>query len=471
MLATIQLGLFIGMLRYFREEGSVKPSTYWIASLGTSVIALFIFGFGVATNSAGTKNPEFNFTIANTLFYVAGVLQFLFCRSLNGPISPRLKYFFMGSVILFVPIFEYMRLNETFEMRTSFVVTITSIFFAWQIIQLNKKKKTDPSKQLLYIQFATGAELFLALGRLTILVASGLVVREVEQLPQTLIFLTIFQIVMNTLSYIAIGAYWSEKIAQANAKSEIENQEIKALLRERESLISSLLKANKTAATGALSASIAHELNQPLGASQLNIQFLQKKLSEGHLTTEQNQEILTALLADNQRATNIIQSLRSIFSDGKIGVERIDIVELVESVLKIAKPEIQAKSLQVVLRLESKSLIKANRGEIQQLLLNLINNAIQALSESTRAPRILQIESRDVPEGVQLLVSDNGSGVPIDTQAHLFELLSNSNKRSGMGLGLWLCHHIVSRHGGRIHYQDAPSGGAEFIVFLPSIQG
>ena len=208
-----------------------------------------------------------------------------------------------------------------------------------------------------------------------------------------------------------------------------------------------------------------------MGASQLNIQFLQKKLSEGHLTTEQNQEILTALLADNQRATNIIQSLRSIFSDGKIGVERIDITELVESVLKIAKPEIQAKSLQVVLRLESKSLIKANRGEIQQLLLNLINNAIQALSESTRAPRILQIESRDVPEGVQLLVSDNGSGVPIDTQAHLFELLSNSNKRSGMGLGLWLCHHIVSRHGGRIHYQDAPSGGAEFIVFLPSIQG
>ena len=471
MLATIQLGLFIGMLRYFREEGSVKPSTYWIASLGTSVIALFIFGFGVATNSAGTKNPEFNFTIANTLFYVAGVLQFLFCRSLNGPISPRLKYFFMGSVILFVPIFEYMRLNETFEMRTSFVVTITSIFFAWQIIQLNKKKKTDPSKQLLYIQFATGAELFLALGRLTILVASGLVVREVEQLPQTLIFLTIFQIVMNTLSYIAIGAYWSEKIAQANAKSEIENQEIKTLLRERESLISSLLRANKTAATGALSASIAHELNQPLGASQLNIQFLQKKLSEGHLTAEQNQEILTALLADNQRATNIIQSLRSIFSDGKIGVERIDITDLVESVLKIAKPEIQAKSLQVVLRLESKSLIKANRGEIQQLLLNLINNAIQALSESTRSPRILQIESRDVPEGVQLLVSDNGSGVPIDTQAHLFELLSNSNKRSGMGLGLWLCHHIVSRHGGRIHYQDAPSGGAEFIVFLPSIQG
>ncbi|QWD95261.1 HAMP domain-containing histidine kinase [Polynucleobacter sp. MG-Unter2-18] len=470
MLGTIQLGLLIGMLRYFLEKRGVKPSTYWISSLGTSVLALFIFGFGVATNSAGTKNPEFNFTIANSLFYIAGVLQFLFCRSLNGPISPRLKYFFIGSVILFVPIFEYMRQHGTFEMRTSFIVAIISIFFTWQIIELNIKKKTDPSKQLLYIQFATGAELFLALGRLTILLASGLVIREVEQLPQALIFLTIFQIVMNTLSYIAIGAYWSEKITQANTKSEVENLEIKKLLREREGLIASLLKANKTAATGALSASIAHELNQPLGASQLNIQFLQKKLAEGHLTTEQNQEILNALLEDNQRATTIIQSLRSIFSDGKIGVERIDIVELIESVLKIAKPEIQAKNLQVALRLESKSFINANRGEIQQVLLNLINNAIQALGESTRSPRMLQIKSHDVSEGIQLLVSDNGGGVAIDAQVHLFELLSGSHKRSGMGLGLWLCQHIVSRHGGYLRYQDAPGGGAQFIVFLPSIQ-
>ena len=291
-----------------------------------------------------------------------------------------------------------------------------------------------------------------------------------EQLPQLLILLTVGQLVVNTLSYIAIGGYWAEKVALANAKSKSENDEIKALIIERENLISTLLKANKTAATGALSASIAHELNQPLGASQLNIQFLQKKLSEGHLTAEQNQEILAALLADNQRATNIIQSLRSIFSDGKIGVVRINIVELIEPILKITKPEIQAKNIQVALDLSSRSAINVNRGEIQQALLNLINNAIQALSESTRSSRMLRIESRDVSGGIQLLISDNGGGVPIDAQMHLFELLSNSNKRSGMGLGLWLCQHIVSRHGGRIRYEDAPSGGAQFTVFLPSTQ-
>lgn len=470
ILATIQLGLLLGIYHYYRSQSTVRPSSYWMGSLVVSILALTTFGTGIVAIEDVSK-PEFNFTIANSLFYIAAVLQFLFCRSLNKPISRRLKYAFLLSVLIFIPSFEWMRLHGTFESRTAIICVITGFFFILQIFQLRTKRKTTPSQQLIYLQYATTAELFFAIGRLSVVIASGFTIRQVEQIPQLLILLTIMQIVMNTLAYIAIGGYWSERIALASAQSQNENEEIKSLLIERENLISNLLKANKTAATGALSASIAHELNQPLGASQLNIQFLQKKLSEGHLTTEQNQEILTALLADNQRATNIIQSLRSIFSDGKIGVERIDITELVESVLKIAKPEIQAKSLQVVLRLESKSLIKANRGEIQQVLLNLINNAIQALSESTRSPRTLQIESRDVSEGVQLLVSDNGGGVPIEAQAHLFELLSNSNKRSGMGLGLWLCHHIVSRHGGRIHYQDTPSGGAEFIVFLPSIQG
>jgi len=148
----------------------------------------------------------------------------------------------------------------------------------------------------MYLQYATTAELFFAIGRLSVVIASGFTIRQVEQIPQLLILLTITQIVMNTLAYIAIGGYWSERIALASAKSQVENEEIKSLLLERENLISNLLKANKTAATGALSASIAHELNQPLGASQLNIQFLQKKLSEGHLSNEQTQEVLNACL-------------------------------------------------------------------------------------------------------------------------------------------------------------------------------
>ncbi len=470
ILATIQLGLLLGLFRYSQSQAHSKPSPYWMGSLAANILALATFGVGILVNQSGAANPEFNFTIANTLFFVAAVLQLIFCHSLNHGITQRLRLILGFSVAIFFVIFESMRHYGSFEIRTIFMCILTTIFFIWQIFELQKKFSKSPSPQLRYLQYATGMEMFFAIGRIVILLMNSFSINQVNEIPQELVFFTIIQLVMNTLAYIAIGAYWTEVMVLANAKVEGENQEIKSLLRERESLIGSLLRANKTAATGALSASIAHELNQPLGASQLNIQFLQKKLAEGHLTPEQNKEVLIELLADNQRATNIIQSLRSIFSDGKIGAEQVELDELIESVLKIAKPEIQAKNIQVTLDLDSHSLLNVNRGEIQQVLLNLINNAIQALSESTRSSRTLTIESRDVVDGVSLGVADNGSGISTAVQGHLFELLSSSDKRSGMGLGLWLCQHIISRHGGRIQYRDAAGGGAEFIVFLPSIQ-
>lgn len=469
ILATIQLGLLLGVYHYYRSQNAVKPSSYWLGSLVISVLALTTFGTGIVTIE-DVARPEFNFTVSNTMFYIAATLQFLFCRSLVKPISNAIKYAFIASVFIFIPAFEWMRIYGTFEGRTAFMCIIASIFFIWQIIELKEKRRSAPSQQLIYLQYATTAELFFALSRIFVLLASGLTIRQVEQIPQLLILLTVTQLVMNTLSYIALGGYWSEKIAFANVRTESENQEIKSLLVERERLISNLLKANKTAATGALSASIAHELNQPLGASQLNIQFLQKKLSDGNLTAEQNQEVLTALLADNQRAANIIKSLRSIFSDEKTGVEEVDVKDLIQSVLQISNPQVHSKNIEIVLRLTSTAVIKVNRSEVQQVILNLMNNAIEALSESDRPNKTLIIETRNVDDGLELIFSDNGNGVDPEVQPHLFELFNGSIKKTGMGLGLWLCQHIVTRHSGYIHYEDVPDGGARFTVFLPLAQ-
>ncbi len=466
ILATIQLGLLLGIYHFHRSQTDLRPNRYWMSSLVTNILALLIFGGGILVIQ-GLERPEFNFTVANSLFYIAAIFQLLFCKSLNGPISQRMQYGFALSVIIFVATFEFLRAYGNYEIRTAFMCVIAAIFFSWQIAMLRHKRRSAPSQQLMYLQYATAVELSLALGRLGVLGSTTLTISQVEQIPQLLILLTIAQLVINTLSYIALGGYWAEKVALANTKSKSENDDIKALLSERESLISQLLKANKTAATGALSASIAHELNQPLGASFLNIQFLQKKLAEGSLSAEQNQEVLAALLSDNQRAATIIRSLRSIFSDGKLDIEQVELGELIETVLKITKPEIQSKNIQVILRLSSKSLVDVHRGEIQQVFLNLINNAIQALDISTVALRTLKVESYDVAGGIELLVIDNGPGIPAETKSHLFELLAGSDKKSGMGLGLWLCEHIISRHGGRISYQDAPGGGAQFTVFLP----
>ena len=466
ILATIQFGLLLGVYNYYRSQNAIRPSRYWMSSLVISILGLLIFGTGTVMLTDVT-HPGFDFAVANTLFFIAATLQFLFCRSLVKPIGKRLQIFFIVLTIIFLAVFEYMRAYGTFETRTALICFILIIFFIFQILALRTKRKCAPSQQLAYLQYATTAELLFALGRFVVLAANSVSITRLDQIPQILILFTVAQIVMSTLSYIAIGGYWAERIARETAKTGLENLEIRGLLIEREDLITSLLRVNKTATTGALSASIAHELNQPLGASSLNIQFLQKKLSEGGIDPDQEKDILETLLSDNQRAANIIKSLRSIFSESKLDAERVDLNELVDSVLQIARPEMKSKNIQVVLKSESHVIANVNRGELQQVMLNLINNAIQALVLSTQNHRKIMIEVHGQSSGFEICVADNGVGVSVENQPHLFELLSG-NKKTGMGLGLWLCQHIVTRHGGRISYEDAIGGGAKFTVFLPS---
>ena len=466
ILALIQAGLLLGIYNYYRTKTTVRASKYWMSSLLVSIFALLIFGVGVLVVSDLTT-PRFNFTIANTLFIAAAIFQGLFCSSLSRSISRRdLTIAGVGFLIFFIA-FEILRQVGTYEIRTIFMAGLSSVLYIWQILAIRKKRNLEPSIQLQYLQYVSSAELCFAISRVIILATQPYAIREVEQIPQALIFFTIGQLVMNTLAYIAIGGYWSEHISMANLRSEIENKEIKDLLQERELLINSLLKANKTVATGALSASIAHELNQPLGASQLNIQFLQKKLADGELNPLVQKEVLETLLADNQRAANVIRSLRSIFTDEKLASEVVKFTELMSSIEVIARPELQMQHIQLKLNLDQNLVMQIHRNELQQVLLNLINNAILALSKSSAIDKWIVITGKYTEQGVEVSVSDNGPGIPHEARERLFELFSASTHQ-GMGLGLWLCKHIIQRHGGKIWCEQVPNGGAKFSFTLPS---
>jgi signal transduction histidine kinase len=111
--------------------------------------------------------------------------------------------------------------------------------------------------------------------------------------------------------------------------------------------------------------------------------------------------------------------------------------------------------------------IAIHRGEIQQVILNLLNNAIQSLDSTEKSNKTITIRSTVHADALRLSITDNAAGVPQDRQDNLFELLS-STKQTGMGLGLWLCSHIVTRHGGKLWYENAKGGGANFVMKLPS---
>ena len=460
-ISLIMWGLVIGSKNLIQAKKIIQPEGFWYLALVLEAASFTFFAIASFVQIG-------LLTLANTCLLGGYLYLASYCRSLSRPISQQFKWGILLALLVIGLIFEYLMQRGTFVQRVGFVMVLTDLAIIWQLMELKRSYKLHTDLPIFLI-FTMAGELIFVTTRLFMLV-------YIEPLPAIHLYdeppLTaavrwiLFS--LTTLSYIAIIGHSLKKITIENTQTIRENQKITELLKEKERLIYGLLKANKTVATGALSASIAHELNQPLGASNLNIQFLKMKLEKGALNPELGKEILDSLEADNQRAATIVKSLRSIFTESDSSAEEVQLGDLISKVLDIVKPELKSKNIQIQLQVDDDLVIKVNPAEMVQVILNLVNNSVQALANSGTLQRRISIEAVKAGKLVQLSVSDNGTGVSPEFKPQLFELLSTT-KQTGMGLGLWLCRHIITRYGGSIVYEDADSGGAKFSMQLPSL--
>ncbi len=464
--SVIQLGLLLGILHYLRSDSKSKPNPYWIGALVTNILGLSSFAIGILMTNEVQKVPAI-FTLANTLFYAAAILQGLFFYSFNHKISRSLGLALIFSIFIYGIFFEYLRQQWTFESRTIFAVSTYAIILAWQIREAGVVNRKLRLQQLRYFQYAAiGEALFLA-PRLVVLFDAGHPINAIEQLPQLLVIFTFGQILMNSLSFIAIWGYWSETLAINSRVTETQNEEYRRLLAENETLIQSLLKINKNTTTGALTASIAHEINQPLGAIQINSEYLQRKVQEEKLDRQLINRLADDIAKDNMRAARIIQTLKLIFSEKYDAFpEKVSAAEVLESVALLTKSDLFEKDVQLIIDMPKSIWLPMSIGEAQQIFLNLINNAAQAMQHNPQSDRIIRLSGREAGDQMVIRCEDNGPGVSQDRAAHLFDLFSGS-KREGMGLGLWLCEYIIARHGGKIRFDTQYFQGAAFEISFP----
>jgi signal transduction histidine kinase len=468
--ALITFAILLSAIPQFQTKRLDWPSIYWPLSISFYTLSCLSFGIALWVN-------KFLLTIANTSLLMSSLALVFLYRSWGEKPFNKIQTLLIWLIPLGVAIlYEPLRVTpDTFLQRVALITITQEILVTWQLWELIKFYKKDRPRIVSWLIFLT---LFTLLGNIfrtyRILTGDGPTNIFLYTEDAFALGLRWITYASNIMTFVALGMVYLQKqltkeneIASSLISTKIENEKITELLKEKERLIYGLMKANKTAATGALSASIAHELNQPLGASNLNIQFLKMKLEKGVLNPELGKEILDSLEEDNKRAATIVKSLRSIFTDADSNTEEVRLGSLIDKVLDIVKPELKSKNIQIQLRVDDKLLIRVNPSEIEQVILNLLNNAIQALANSGTLQRRITVEAIKTGKSVQLSVSDNGTGVVLEFKSHLFELLSTT-KQTGMGLGLWLCKHIVTRYGGSIHYEDALGGGAKFIIELPS---
>jgi len=465
LLALMLIGLYVSTITpagYKKDKNLV----YWQASILLRALSFIVW----------TVSPYlfgFSLTIANFSFLASMVLLVLLFRSWRLELTRSDLITAAVFLVISMVIYEVLRQSDVgFAIRTGYMAIPISILSILEINELSRLLKKDRSfglKVLLGIVLVSLA--------ITFSVAVYGLVNHTRGVTQLIQFGSTFilwgSLSMHLLVYVAVSSYLSQRLmsreltARLNLeRSSTENAQIKALLEERESLISSLLIANKTAATGALSASIAHELNQPVAAISLNTEFIQRKLSEGEADPSGLKEVISHIQQDNHRIAKIVSTLRDIFRQEEIKTSDIHLDELIEQIKPIILPQVRDLKIDLKFDLNVNQSIPLNSNEISQVIINLLNNSMEALSIATQAKKVIQIQTKVFGNYVELKISDNGPGIPDQLKASIFDLMK-TNKKQGMGLGLWLCKHIIDRHQGRISYQPSELGGAEFLIQLP----
>jgi signal transduction histidine kinase len=220
---------------------------------------------------------------------------------------------------------------------------------------------------------------------------------------------------------------------------------------------------------GEMSAAIAHEVNQPLVAIE-NYALAARRRLASSATSDIGKidELLSKIRVQAARAGDVIQRLRAMVKRHEYEVAHVDLGRLVTSAVELAEMESRLTGLQIRIHMGCAStLVLVDEIQIQQVVLNLIRNGIEAMASGQAEGMALTVEVDRAGEGEAVVrVVDSGPGIPPGDEERIFEPFY-STKPTGLGIGLAVCRSIVESHGGRLRYVPNPGGGAAFEFTLP----
>jgi two-component system, LuxR family, sensor kinase FixL len=233
-----------------------------------------------------------------------------------------------------------------------------------------------------------------------------------------------------------------------------------------------LAHAQRLAVMGELTAMIAHEINQPLGAILSNADAAAILIQEKHPPLQDISEILEDIRASDLRASDAIGRIRTLLRKREMEMQPLDLNETVSDVLRFVAGDALRHRVQLQKEFAiSDPMVIGDRVHLQQVLLNLIVNGMQAMTNTPETARRLTVRTalKD-SRTVAVSVSDTGHGIPSDKLGLIFESFFTT-KKDGMGLGLSIAQSIIQAHGGRVRAANDPAGGAEFHFTLPLMTG
>jgi signal transduction histidine kinase len=424
------------------------------------------------TNDPFSRSP---YVLSGLIFYLIALASqpLMFCGLRVSEKGFRYCVFgLLTAVIFFVAVIKIITIDDDYLIRLFVLHSFTMGMSIWLVIELKLLKRIAPTSTLQIIFAAAivttclySIWISIVLMNIPIIGIFSLGHDQINELDLNFRFLrgSLF-----IISEIIIFVYWLQThsaIALAEAKNK---ESILNLLVEKDKLISHLVNTRALVETGALSAGVAHEVNQFLTRIQINAEEAESLIVQS-AATSQVKEALHRIQDSVRSASNIITSIKQLFtkSDPDFSTTKIDL--LLSSMMNIYSERASRSKISLEVAVEPGQQWFVSEILLRQVIANLIVNSIESLETVTRDKKKILIRSFVKDERLCIEVIDNGDGVPSNKVHNLFSLFS-TNKRDGTGVGLWLSACIVEQHSGNIRYAKSVEGGAMFLIEIPDVQ-
>lgn len=347
--AIIQVGILINA---WSSIGLKRTGFYFSSALFSSMVACLLYALAILGGHAIAPTAPPELTSGIFLMFLAALLQGLFLRSLAGEAGRKIKLILFVSAVLFGLHAFLVASKWPYLDRAAVNSSVFALILVWQLVEIRALRRGVQAREMRGLEIIVIIELLVSATRAYVSARHPQALSAIENMPTILVFLNLAQTSMIILSHAAIGAFLSSRVGMENASMMLQSSRINPLLRERDQLLAQLSKINISTLSGAFTASMAHELNQPLHAVQANAVLAKKILDRADLmfpvsSEIQPAELLDQIIRDNQRASGVINTLRNLFIHGPPVLTSVEVDDLVDAALDIMKKHLDSRKISV----------------------------------------------------------------------------------------------------------------------------
>jgi len=378
------------------------------------------------------------------------------------------KWFVLSMVLmgLFTLLFESLRTTANFEYIIFInALMITSLFLSTYLFcrfKLTPLFASNPFIQL-FKWFELGLVCY-GLLRLSAHLFSAPIMPRGTPTDLTVAVFALYVVMASFrfMSYVGFRITWVDPV---NPSENRLNQSLVKAIEEKNHMLSGLIASNRVIGISALASSLAHQLSQPLTTIALRADTTRREL----LRSKQNPLSIASLdeiSAQSARLAELVQNLRQLFGSKNNQFQDLSLKKVTNEILEVIKPALKAPQISLSTHYHGDPFVFGDSIQIQQVLVNVLNNAIDVLSQHQSMTREISIMLTEKDGRALLSIRDNGGGINDAMIPFLFELY-HTTKEKGLGVGLWLSKTIMERHQGKITGFNTLEGGAQFDIELP----